>query len=95
MITDFYIYVPDIDSASSLVIDVGTSASPELLVADSTVGRSAGVLSVTSTGAAQFPLSVFTSDAIIRLSASTGQAGTGAGGTLQGWVRYNMRGNAF
>lgn len=74
----------DVDDGTAFVIDVGTSASEELLVANATTGQSAG-LNVTM--AASGHLAKMTARTQLRAFVSTA-AGTPAAGTLKFHVVY-------
>lgn len=76
--------ITDVDDGTAFVIDVGTSASEELLVANATTGQSAG-LNVTMAAAGH--LAKMTARTQLRAFVSTA-AGTPAAGTLKFHVVY-------
>lgn len=105
VITDFLIQLVDTDSATSQELDLGLEVQDDNgLVAASTKGRggtdvlSAAADSVQATGV---PLECTCAAAVpaangfdyLTLTAKTAGAGAGAGGTIKGWVRYNLRGS--
>lgn len=74
----------DVDDGTAFVIDIGTSASEELLVANATTGQAAG-LNVTMAAAGH--LAKMTARTQLRAFVSTA-AGTPAAGTLKFHVVY-------
>ena len=105
VILDYYVYMPDIDSAASATTDIGllyTGAAA--FVSASTVGRSVGFISPLIAGTSglvanalpytEINVAVATSpdgSDVFQLKASAAGAGAGAGGTIKGWVRYVWR----
>jgi len=100
VVTDFYISMPDVDSATSPPWDLGLlTQDPNAFLSTATAGQSAaqvgtddglvttGVpLEVTSTtGRDSGPGDVFA------ITATAAATGAGSGGTIKGWVRYTRR----
>lgn len=98
-ITGWYLRPPDIDSGTTLTLDFGLASNTSLLLHDSTIGQAGGVASPKNapnglvTNA--IPAAILTADDVLVLKATAPAAGAGAGGTLNGWVRYHMHGRAF
>lgn len=99
IITDFYVYIPDLDSGTTLTLDFGLADATDGILSDSTIGRAGGVASADNApnGLAvnAFPMAALSADNVLVLKATAASTGAGTGGTVKGWVRYNMRGQVF
>jgi hypothetical protein len=96
VISAWYLDVPDLDSGTTLTIDLGLAAQGDNLLLDaSTLGQAAGVGAPTNAAnglvAAALPLEVTADDELV-LTCEAASTGAGSGGTIKGWVRYAMRG---
>lgn len=105
VITDFLITMPDVDSSNTLRLDLGlTTQDPNAFVAAADKGKTAGdTLTPEGDGvqATGVPLecTCASGDAqtngydVFALVAQAASTGAGAGGTIKGWVRYNLHGS--
>lgn len=83
-VLDVYVQMPDVDSGSSITLDLGYGDNTNAFAAASTTGRTGGVIRSSSVEAA--PITFTTSDTI-DLVVNAAPA-TGVAGTATGWVLY-------
>lgn len=99
-ILDYYIDLPDMDSGTNFICDLGLgTANDDAFIDGGTVGQGAAILTPTNAPngivAGALPLTV-TADDSFRLTCKTAPAGAGsATGVIKGWLRYSMRGQVF
>ncbi len=83
-------------STQAFVAAAVGSRSSALITITPLATLSATTLSAPATTIAQvLPYPALTADDILILTATAGCTTAGAGGTIQGWIRYNMRGQVF
>jgi len=96
-IVDFALWVPDLDSGTTLTLSLGLvnrAASAASFLNASTVGQAGGLVTPFNNPngvvSGSVPDTALTADDIVALKAAAAAAGAGAGGTLKGYVRYHM-----
>lgn len=93
VITNFYIDIPDMDTSTGFVCDLGDNTTADKFVAASTVGQAAGKLSMDGDGvAAVLPMSYSTAQDFV-LKVKTAASGTAATtGVIKGWLEFHYVG---
>lgn len=108
ILLDFFIEVPDLDSATSLTLEVGDLDAASIgsigvanfnsrFVTASTKGQARAVISSQLTAdliAASLPRA-YTANDVFCIKCSAASAGAGGGGLIRGYIRYNMNADAF
>lgn len=95
VITDFYIDVPLLDTNVSLAValSVGIAATPGAFVAiQTTVGQSAGKLSMDGDGLAAALPKQFTTNDDFLMKITTAPGTSVTSGTMKGWMEYHYIG---
>lgn len=93
MLDDFFLDIPDLDSATGFVCALGDNTTAAKFVTGSVIGQAAGFIHKTSTGMvpASLPAKYATLNDLV-LKCTTAPTGSATTGVIQGWYEYHSYG---
>lgn len=95
ILCDYFVDVPDLDTSTGIVLDLGDDDDDDHFILGSTVGQAVGFLAPMITGGVKGRLpKKYTAANNLVLHIDTAATGTAAtSGTIKGWMRYFFYGN--
>lgn len=92
IVTDYFIDIPDLDTSTGIVLDLGDDDNDDEYILGSTVGQAVGKLIPANGVAAALPVQHTTAENLV-LHIDTAATGTPlASGSIKGWMRYHYVG---